>query len=93
MTAPPSPPGPDWRPRLKRAIVLRHDPVRDQELLVMPERIVVLNDEAAAVVRLCDGERTVGDIVTELSGTWPADAVADDVSGFLARIRDEGWVG
>ncbi|MDF5758091.1 pyrroloquinoline quinone biosynthesis peptide chaperone PqqD [Spongiactinospora sp. TRM90649] len=82
---------PGWRPRLRRAIMLRHDPVRGKDLLVMPERIVVLNEEAAAVVRLCDGDRTVTAIADELGAAWPG-APVDDVAEFLTRIKGEGWV-
>jgi pyrroloquinoline quinone biosynthesis protein D len=76
-----------WRPVLSRAAMLRHDPVRQADLLIVPERIVVLNEEAAAIVGLCDGRRTVADIVAELP-----EGVADDVVEFLDRVRAEGWV-
>ncbi|GAA3647342.1 hypothetical protein GCM10022224_007730 [Nonomuraea antimicrobica] len=76
-----------WRPALTRSAMLRHDPVRGADLLIVPERIVVLNDEAAAIVALCDGARTVADIVAELpEGAEP------DVVDFLERIRAEGWL-
>ncbi len=44
-----------WRPVLAHAVMLRHDPVRDTDLLLMPERVVVLRGHAGSVVRLCDG--------------------------------------
>ncbi|MEV0350944.1 pyrroloquinoline quinone biosynthesis peptide chaperone PqqD [Nonomuraea sp. NPDC050680] len=78
---------PPWRPVLSRAAMLRHDPVRQADLLIVPERIVVLNEEAAAIVGLCDGERTVADIVAELP-----EGVAADVVEFLDRVRAEGWL-
>ncbi|MER5997705.1 pyrroloquinoline quinone biosynthesis peptide chaperone PqqD [Nonomuraea angiospora] len=76
-----------WRPVLSRSAMLRHDPVRGADLLIVPERIVVLNTEAAAIVALCDGARTVADIVAELpEGAEP------DVVEFLERVRAEGWL-
>jgi pyrroloquinoline quinone biosynthesis protein D len=72
--------------------VFRRDSVRDADLLVMPERVVVLNEQAAAVIRLCDGSRTVPEIVGELATGFAAAPVADDVSAFLHRVRGEGWV-
>ncbi|MFF5206845.1 pyrroloquinoline quinone biosynthesis peptide chaperone PqqD [Streptosporangium sp. NPDC000396] len=74
------------------AIVLRHDSVRQADLLVMPERIVLLNGEAAAVLRLCDGSRTVAEIVEELDAEFPGAPVADDVPEFIDRVRAEGWL-
>lgn len=32
----------DWHPALVPAAVLRHDPVRGADLLVLPERVIVL---------------------------------------------------
>ena len=76
-----------WRPSLNRGAVLRHCPVRNAELLIVPERIVVLNDEAAAIVRLCDGLRTVEEIAAE----FPSEAL-EDVTGFLDDVRAQGWM-
>ncbi len=82
----------EWRPAVAPALVLRHDPVRQADLLVMPERIVLLKGEAAAVLRLCDGSRTVTEIVGELREEFPGAPVADDVAEFLGQVRAEGWV-
>ena len=82
----------EWRPALAASIRLRHDRVRDTDLLVMPERVVVLNPGAGRILRLCDGSRTTTQIVEELAEHFPGAPVADDVGEFLDRVRDEGWV-
>jgi pyrroloquinoline quinone biosynthesis protein D len=82
----------EWRPALAPSVLLRHDDVRDAELLVMPERVVRLTGGAAAIVRLCDGARTTGDIVAELGERFPDAPLATEVPRFLARVRLEGWV-
>ncbi|MEV5751175.1 pyrroloquinoline quinone biosynthesis peptide chaperone PqqD [Actinoallomurus sp. NPDC052308] len=82
----------EWRPALAASIVLRRDRVRDRDLLVMPERVVVLNAEAGRILRLCDGSRTADQIVGELAQDFPGAPVADDVGAFLDRVRDEGWL-
>ncbi|MFE7171379.1 pyrroloquinoline quinone biosynthesis peptide chaperone PqqD [Streptomyces sp. NPDC057616] len=81
-----------WRPRLAPAIVLRHDRARDTDLLLLPERVVVLRGAAGAVVGLCDGTRSVRDIVDELAGRFPGTPVATDVPPFLDDMRKEGWL-
>ncbi|MEV0233446.1 pyrroloquinoline quinone biosynthesis peptide chaperone PqqD [Nonomuraea sp. NPDC050786] len=80
-----------WRPALSRSALLRHDPVRGADLLIVPERIVVLNEEAAAIVGLCDGRRTVAEIVAEVVAEFP-EGVEADVVDFLDRVRAEGWL-
>ncbi|MEU0523564.1 pyrroloquinoline quinone biosynthesis peptide chaperone PqqD [Streptomyces niveus] len=82
----------DWRPVLSRSVVLRHDRVRDTDLLVLPERVVVLRGSAGSVLRLCDGANDVGTIVATLTERHPGAPVADDVPLFLGRLRAEGWL-
>ncbi|MCP2341057.1 pyrroloquinoline quinone biosynthesis peptide chaperone PqqD [Actinomadura rupiterrae] len=82
----------EWRPALAASVVLRHDAVRDVDLLVLPERAVVLTPSAAAVLRLCDGETGAAAIVDRLSRDFPDAPVATDVPVFLDRVRQEGWL-
>ncbi|MFV0126863.1 pyrroloquinoline quinone biosynthesis peptide chaperone PqqD [Streptomyces sp. HMX112] len=81
-----------WRPALSRSVMLRYDPVRGTDLLVLPERVVVLHGAGGAVVRLCDGAREVGEIVAVLRARHPAAPVAEEVPAFLVRLRAEGWL-
>ncbi|MET8686810.1 pyrroloquinoline quinone biosynthesis peptide chaperone PqqD [Streptomyces sp. NPDC004732] len=81
-----------WRPALVRSVVLRHDRVRDVDLLVLPERVVVLRGAAGSIVGLCDGARDVEGIVAELSERHPDAPVAEEVPCFLAQLRAEGWL-
>ncbi|MGA4845555.1 pyrroloquinoline quinone biosynthesis peptide chaperone PqqD [Streptomyces sp. G5(2025)] len=81
-----------WRPALVRSVLLRHDRVRGVDLLVLPERVVVLRGAAGGIVALCDGERDVAGIVAELARRHPGAPVAEEVPPFLAQLRTEGWL-
>jgi pyrroloquinoline quinone biosynthesis protein D len=81
-----------WRPALAPVVHLRHDRVRDVDLLVLPERVVVLRGTAGEILRLCDGSREVDAIVAELAGRFPGAPVAGEVPAFLGRLRREGWL-
>lgn len=81
-----------WTPALSRSVMLRHDRVRGTDLLLMPERVVVLRGSAGAILRLCDGRREVAAIVAELAGRFPGGSVATEVPEFLGRMREEGWI-
>src|SRR5579875_216503 len=73
------------RPRLAPHVRLRFDPVRKRHVLLAPEMVCVLNGTGAAILGLCDGERTVAEIVAELRGRY--DRVAgDEVQLFLTRL-------
>ncbi|WP_405793455.1 pyrroloquinoline quinone biosynthesis peptide chaperone PqqD [Streptomyces sp. NBC_01506] len=81
-----------WKPVLSRSVMFRHDRVRDTDLLVMPERVVVLQGNAGSVLRLCDGANDVGAIVATLAAQHPGAPIADEVPLFLSRLRAEGWL-
>jgi pyrroloquinoline quinone biosynthesis protein D len=79
------------RPRLAPHVQLRFDPLRRRNVLLTPEAVTVLNDTGAAVLELCDGDRTVAEILAELSSQY--DDVADDeVRRFLAHLLAKGRV-
>jgi pyrroloquinoline quinone biosynthesis protein D len=73
------------RPRLAPHVRLVFDPARQRHVLLTPETVTLLNGTGAAILELCDGERTVAEILTELCGRY--DRVADDeVRRFLSRL-------
>ncbi len=73
------------RPRLARHVRMTFDRTRDRHILLHPETVVVLNGSSAAVLDLCDGQRTVAEIVAELGARY--EGVPDDeVQRFLTRL-------
>ncbi len=79
------------RPRLARSVRLRFDPARERHVLLTPEAVTVLNGTGAAVLELCDGRRTVTEIVAELRGRY--DRVDDDeVRAFVDRLTARRWL-
>jgi coenzyme PQQ biosynthesis protein PqqD len=80
------------RPRLANGARLQYDEVREEHLLLVPEGAVRLNATAAAVLELCDGERSVNDIAAALSERYAGADVSDDVAELLGGMRDRGLV-
>jgi pyrroloquinoline quinone biosynthesis protein D len=79
------------RPRLAPHARLTFDPARERYVLLTPEAVTVLNATGATILGLCDGERTVSDIVAELRERY--DRVDDDeVRSFLAGLAAKGCV-
>ena len=83
--------GPDTVPRLWRLARLDYDPVRQRPVLLYPEGAVLLNDTGAAILELCNGTRTVDQIVTILSERYGAD-VSTDVTEYLSQMADRELV-
>ena len=73
------------RPHLARQVRLEWDPVRERQVLLAPEGVLVLNQTGATILGLCDGERTVVEIVEELRGQYNHVA-GDEVRDFLSRL-------
>jgi pyrroloquinoline quinone biosynthesis protein D len=70
---------------------LTFDPARERHVLLSPETVVVLNATGTAVLELCDGQRTVAEIVTELGARYSR-VVDEDVRRFLDRLVDRRCV-
>ena len=83
--------GPDAVPRLWRLARLEYDPVRQKHVLLYPEGAVLLNDTGAAILELCNGTRTVDEIVTILTERYHAD-VSADVNEYLSQMADRELV-
>jgi pyrroloquinoline quinone biosynthesis protein D len=73
------------RPRLAPYVRLTFDPAREHHVLLAPEAVSVLNGSGATILDLCDGQRTVAEIVAELSGRYDGVDGAE-VRRFLARL-------
>ncbi len=82
----------DCRPALARKARLRYEEIRQTDLLLLPERVVKLNPTGAAILRLCDGRRTVRDIVQELESRFGQTGLENDVLEFLGQVWSQGWI-
>lgn len=80
------------KPRLARKARLRYEEVRQADMLLLPERVVKLNPTGAAILKLCDGNRTIGEIAKELETEYGQQNLEGDVLEFLQRVSSQGWV-
>ena len=82
-------------PRLPRHAKLRFDKPRGCWIILAPERVFELDEIAHRVVSLCDGERTLGEIVDSLAVKFegaPRRTIADDVTAMLQGLADKGFI-
>lgn len=78
---------PDYVPKLWRMARLQFDPVRQRSVLLYPEGAVLLNETGAAILELCNGSHTVGEIVGILSERYGVD-VSADVTEYLTSMTN-----
>lgn len=62
-------------------------------MLLYPEKGLALSPTATEIVKLCTGERTTREIVTELSARYdgsPPENIEREVFGFLEALASRG---
>jgi pyrroloquinoline quinone biosynthesis protein D len=85
---------PAARPRLARGVRLRHDEARGEWVLLAPERVVQADAIAVAVLQLCDGVRSFGEVVDALAAQYKAERalIETDVERLLGDLRNKRMV-
>jgi pyrroloquinoline quinone biosynthesis protein D len=78
-------------PVLWRLARLDFDPVRQQRVLLYPEGVVLLNDTGGAILELCDGHRSIGEVAAILQERYQRDVTAD-VIDYLSRLTERELV-
>ena len=81
----PSPSG-AGRPRLAPHARLCYDPARRRYVLLTPETVTLLNGTGAEIVKLCDGQRAVAEILAELHARYGS-VPDEEVTAFLASLQ------
>ena len=82
---------PQMRPALAAKARLRKDARSGRYLLLYPERGMELNATGVEIVRLCDGQATVHEIVEALVRRYaptPSDVIEAEVLRFLGALQD-----
>jgi pyrroloquinoline quinone biosynthesis protein D len=74
-------------PTLWRLARLDFDAVRQQHVLLYPEGTVLLNATGAAILELCDGQRSVEAIARVLGERYHCDVI-DDVTEYLSQLAE-----
>jgi pyrroloquinoline quinone biosynthesis protein D len=78
------------RPQLREGMRLRYDGMSGRQVLLFPEGILQLNSTAASVLMLCDGQRSVREIIAALAATFeaPREVLFADVAEYLLHLCD-----
>ena len=79
-------------PRVAPKARLQWDDVRNRHVLLYPEGLVTLNPTGAEILALCDGVRSLADIVAALEQRYAASGLERDVTSFLDGLAAKGLV-
>ena len=82
------------RPVLPRHAKLKFDATRQVWVILAPERVLAPDETAVEVLQLCDGVRSVSQVVDQLARKYAAEreAIATDVIAMLQDLADKGFL-
>ncbi|SDS58630.1 pyrroloquinoline quinone biosynthesis peptide chaperone PqqD [Pseudomonas fuscovaginae UPB0736] len=80
---------PKWRPGYR----FQYEPAQKGHVLLYPEGMIKLNESAALIGGLIDGQRDVAAIIAELQQQF-ADVpeLGEDIEQFMEVARAEHWI-
>ena len=80
---------PTWRQGYR----YQYEPAQKGHVLLYPEGMIKLNDSAALIGGLIDGERSVAAIIGELEQQFPGvPELGEDIEQFMEVARAEHWI-
>ena len=82
-------------PKLPRHAKLRYDEPRKKWIINAPERVFELDEIAAEIIQLVNGEFSIEIIISELTKKFngaPKDVISKDVLAMLQSLADKGFI-
>jgi pyrroloquinoline quinone biosynthesis protein D len=82
------------KPVLPRHAKLKFDETRKVWVILAPERVLAPDEIAVEILKLCDGARSVADMIDLLAAKYTADrdAIGADVIAMLQDLADKGFL-
>ena len=79
-------------PRIGAGMRLQFEPAQDGHVLLYPEGMVKLNGSAGEIMKRCDGQRSIGQIVEDLEQAFGVTGLERDVLGFIEIAVKQQWL-
>jgi pyrroloquinoline quinone biosynthesis protein D len=82
------------RPIMPRHAKLRFDEVRQRWVILAPERVLAPDETAVEILQLCDGVRSVEQMIDQLAAKYAAErgVIGTDVIAMLQDLADKGFL-
>ena len=71
---------------------LQWEETQDCFVILFPEGMVQLSASAGEIMQLCDGDKTVADIIEHLTKKFSGADLSDDVIEFITEAEGNGWI-
>lgn len=81
------------KPMWRQGYRYQYEPAQKGHVLLYPEGMIKLNESAALIGGLIDGERDVAAIIAQLDKQFPGvPELAEDIEQFMEVARAEHWI-
>ena len=81
------------KPTWRQGYRYQYEPAQKGHVLLYPEGMIKLNDSAALIGGLIDGERSVAAIIGALEQQFPGvPELGEDIEQFMEVARAEHWI-
>jgi pyrroloquinoline quinone biosynthesis protein D len=80
------------QPRIGPGFRLQWEAAQEAFVLLYPEGMVKLNGSAGEIMKRCDGQRSVADIIADLEQAFNAGGLESDVLGFVQMAAEKRWL-
>ena len=80
------------KPVIRSGFRLQWEVAQNAHVLLYPEGMVKLNSSAGEILRRCDGERTLKEIIEDLQRTYGAIDLSNDVNAFVSWALAKQWL-
>jgi len=87
-----NPIGEESIPGLTPTFRFQWEEVQNCYVILYPEGMVKLSPSAGEIMKLCDGQRSVRQIINDLSAQFPGSDLSTDVMRFLGEAGNHGWI-
>jgi len=80
-------------PAFRRGFRLQWEQAQNSHVVLYPEGMAKLNETAAAILELVDGQRQLQAIIAVLNERFPdAGGVDEDVKAFFGQAYEQKWI-
>jgi pyrroloquinoline quinone biosynthesis protein D len=71
---------------------LQWEEAQNKYVILYPEGLVELNQSSAEILKLCDGQHNLAQIVSELETKFETSGLTNDITHFIEVALHNGWI-
>jgi pyrroloquinoline quinone biosynthesis protein D len=83
---------PDTIPAFSPLHRMQWEESQQRSVILYPEGMVELNQSSAEILKRCDGQTRVAQLIDDLEAAFETTGLANDITTFLSIAHQNGWI-